>query len=144
MRLIGPPRRISPEAAVRNTNAGYSPLARIVTKLTGRPWTEYLTERMFRPAGMTSTYPLNTPVPLSNRARGYADNDTLREAEHRRALSPAGGFLSTVVALAKWDALLDRDGFVTEATRRQMWTPRDLTLGHRRAARRTCGTDCRC
>jgi hypothetical protein len=79
---------------------------------------------------MTSTYPVNTGALLPNRARGYAGNDTpLKEAEHRRALQPAGAFLSTVVDLAKWDALLDRDGFLTEATRREMWTPVTLNNG---------------
>ena len=123
------PLRFLPGEKWEYSNAGYSPLARIITKLTGRPWTEYLAEKIFRPAGMTSTYPLNTRVPLPNRARGYADNDTLKEADPRRALLPAGGFLSTVVDLVKLDALLDRDGFLTEATRRQMWTPVTLNNG---------------
>jgi D-alanyl-D-alanine carboxypeptidase len=124
------PLRFPPGEKWEYSNAGFSPLARIITRLTGGPWTEYLAEKIFRPAGMTSTYPLNTAAPLPNRARGYADNDTLKEADHRRALLPSGGFLSTVVDLAKWDALLDRDGFLTEATRRQMWTPVTLTNGN--------------
>jgi CubicO group peptidase (beta-lactamase class C family) len=124
------PLRFPPGEKWEYSNAGYSPLAKIITKLTGRPWTEYLAERIFRPAGMISTYPVNTGALLPNRARGYAGNDTpLKEAEHRRALLPAGGFLSTVADLAKWDALLDRDGFLTEATRREMWTPVTLNNG---------------
>jgi hypothetical protein len=31
--------------------------------------------------------------------------------------------------MAKFDALLDSDGFLTEATRRQMWTPVTLNNG---------------
>jgi CubicO group peptidase (beta-lactamase class C family) len=124
------PLRFPPGEKWEYSNAGYSPLAKIITKLTGRPWTEYMAERVFKPAGMTSTYPVNTGASLPNRARGYADNDTpLKEADHRRALLPAGGFLSTVVDLAKWDALLERDSFLTEATRRQMWTAVTLNNG---------------
>ena len=123
------PLRFPPGEKWEYSNAGFSPLARIITKVTGRPWTDYFAERIFRPEGMTSTYPLNTSVRLPNRARGYADNDTLKQADQRRALIPAGGFLSTVVDLAKLDALLDRDGFLTEASRRQMWTPVTLNNG---------------
>ena len=123
------PLRFAPGEKWEYSNAGFSPLARIITKVTGRPWTEYLAEKIFRPAGMISTHPINTRVPLPNRARGYADNDTLKQADQRRALLPSGGFLSTVVDLAKWDALLDSDGFLTEATRRQMWTPVTLNNG---------------
>ena len=123
------PLRFAPGDKWEYSNAGFSPLARIITKVTGRPWTEYLAEKIFRPAGMISTHPINTRVPLPNRARGYADNDTLKQADQRRALMPSGGFLSTVVDLAKWDALLDSDGFLTEATRRQMWTPVTLNNG---------------
>jgi CubicO group peptidase (beta-lactamase class C family) len=123
------PLRFAPGDKWEYSNAGFSPLARILTKVTGRPWTEYLAEKIFRPAGMISTFPINTRVPLPNRARGYADNDTLKQADQRRALMPSGGFLSTVVDLAKWDALLDSDGFLTEATRRQMWTPVTLNNG---------------
>jgi D-alanyl-D-alanine carboxypeptidase len=123
------PLRFAPGEKWEYSNAGFSPLARIITEVTGRSWTEFLTEKIFKPAGMTSTYPLNTSIPLPNRARGYADNDRLKEADYRRALLPSGGFLSTVVDLAKLDALLDRDGFLTEATRRQMWTPVTLNNG---------------
>jgi CubicO group peptidase (beta-lactamase class C family) len=124
------PLRFAPGEKWEYSNAGFSPLARIITRVTGRPWTEYIAEKIFRPAGMTSTYPLNTAVPLPNRARGYADNDPpLKRADHRRALLPSGGFLSTVVDLAKFDALLDSEGFLIEATRHQMWTPVTLDNG---------------
>ena len=123
------PLRFAPGEKWEYSNAGYSPLGMIIRKVTGRPWTEYLAEKIFRPAGMMSTYPINTRAPLPNRARGYADNDTLKEADQRRALVPSGGFLSTVIDLAKWDALLDSDSFLSEATRRQMWTPVTLNNG---------------
>lgn len=123
------PLRFAPGEKWEYSNAGFSPLARIITKVTGKPWTEYLAEKIFKPAGMFSTYPMNTTVPLPNRARGYADNDALKQADQRRALTPAGGFLSTVADLARWDALLDGDGLLTETTRRQMWTPVRLNDG---------------
>ena len=124
------PLRFAPGEKWEYSNAGYSPLAMIMAKVSRRPWTEYLAEKIFRRAGMISTYPLSTTVPLPNRARGYADNDTpLKEANQRRALLPAGGFLSTVVDLAKWDAWLDSDTVLSDTTRRQMWTSVTLNNG---------------
>jgi CubicO group peptidase (beta-lactamase class C family) len=110
------------------SNAGYSPLGQIVAKISGQPLIEYLAQRIFRPAGMSLTYPTNTKEPVPNRARGYADNDRpLREAREWRAFIPSGGFLSTVIDLAKWDIFLD--SFLTEASRGAMWTPVTLTDG---------------
>jgi hypothetical protein len=77
---------------------------------------------------MSLTYPTNTREPVPNRARGYADNDTpRREARAWRAFIPSGGFLSTVIDLAKWDVFLD--SFLTDATRGAMWTPVTLNDG---------------
>jgi CubicO group peptidase (beta-lactamase class C family) len=45
------------------------------------------------------------------------------------ALRPSGAFLSTVLDLAKWDALLYADTVLTESERRQMTTQVRLTDG---------------
>jgi D-alanyl-D-alanine carboxypeptidase len=122
------PLRFAPGEKWEYSNAGYSPLGQIVVKASGQPLIEYVAQRIFRPAGMSLTYPTNTKEPVPNRARGYADNDTpLREARDWRAFIPAGGFLSTVVDLAKWDVFLD--SFLTDATRAAMWTPVTLKDG---------------
>lgn len=122
------PLRFAPGEKWEYSNAGYSPLGQIVATVSGQPLIEYLAQKIFRPAGMSLTYPTNTAEPVPNRARGYADNDTpLREARDWRAFSPSGGFLSTAIDLAKWDVFLD--SFLTEATRKSMWTPVTLNDG---------------
>jgi CubicO group peptidase (beta-lactamase class C family) len=45
------------------------------------------------------------------------------------AQHPAGGFLSTVLDLAKWDAMLYTDKLLSESSRRQMWTPVTVSDG---------------
>jgi CubicO group peptidase (beta-lactamase class C family) len=122
------PLRFAPGEKWEYSNAGYSPIGQIVARVSGQPLIEYLAQRIFRPAGMSLTYPTNTKEPVPNRARGYADNDTpLREAREWRAFIPSGGFLSTVVDMAKWDVLLD--SVLTEASRAAMWTPVTLRDG---------------
>ena len=64
-----------------------------------------------------------------NRALGYTGNDNQQLAGDWVALRPSGAFLSTVADLAKWDALLDSDVILSGESRRQMWTPVQLSDG---------------
>jgi CubicO group peptidase (beta-lactamase class C family) len=111
------------------SNAGYYALAEVITRVSGRPWTQFLNERVFRPAGMHVTLPTNVTPTLPNRALGYTGNDNQGIAEDWTALRPSGAFLSTVLDLAKWDALLYTDTILSEASRRQMWTRVQLNDG---------------
>ncbi|MGH9861195.1 MAG: serine hydrolase domain-containing protein, partial [Candidatus Acidiferrales bacterium] len=86
-------------------------------------------EKVFRPSGMNTTHPTNTKQSVPNRAHGYVDNDKLLDADDWPALRPSGAFLSTVLDMAKWDAMLNTDKILSESTRRQMWTPVNLNNG---------------
>ncbi|MEP7303994.1 MAG: serine hydrolase domain-containing protein [Acidobacteriota bacterium] len=117
------PLNSAPGARYEYSNAGYFALAEIIRKVSHRPWNEYLSERVFKPAGMNTTHPTNTTEAVSDRAAGYSDNDKLRDAVVWLALRPSGAFLSTVLDLAKWDAALYTDTVLRDASRREMWTP---------------------
>ena len=123
------PLRFAPGTKWEYGNLGYYALAEVIRKVAGRPWAEFLRDRVFVPCGMNTTHPTNTRVPLPTRAVGYVDNDNLRPADEWPALRPSGAFLSTVLDLAKWDAALYTDKILREATRREMWTPITLTDG---------------
>ena len=123
------PLRSVPGAQWQYSNLGYFVLAEVIHAVTGRPWVDYLQERIFSPLGMNSTYPTNTKITLSNRAQGYVDNNSLREAAEWPALRPSGAFLSTVSDLARWDAALYSSSILADSTRRQMWTPVTLNDG---------------
>jgi D-alanyl-D-alanine carboxypeptidase len=121
--------RFAPGERYEYGNLNYFALAEIVRKVSGRPWTEFLDARVFKPVGMLSTYPTDTRVTVPNRAVGYVDNDKPRPAPEWKALRPSGAFLSTVLDLAKWDAALDSDRVLSAATRREMWTRTNLRDG---------------
>jgi D-alanyl-D-alanine carboxypeptidase len=123
------PLRFAPGEKWEYGNVGYFALAEMIRKVSGRPWIEFLSERVFKPSGMHTTFPTNTKERVPSRARGYSDNDKLRDADDWPALRPSGAFLSTVLDLAKWDAVLDTDKILSESTRRQMWTPVTLNGG---------------
>jgi CubicO group peptidase (beta-lactamase class C family) len=104
------------------SNAGYYVLAEIITRVSGQPWTRFIDERVFKPAGMTATRPTNiTPVP-SNRAVGYTGNDNSRPATDWIALRPSGAFVSTTLDLAKWEVVLRGNTVLSDASREAMWS----------------------
>jgi D-alanyl-D-alanine carboxypeptidase len=123
------PLRFAPGEKWEYSNTGYFALAEIIRTVSGREWSEYLNEKVFRPAGMKTTFPTNTKASVPNRALGYSDNDTLRDASDWPALRPSGAFLSTVLDLAKWDAALYTGDILSASTRDQMWTPVTLNDG---------------
>lgn len=122
------PLRFAPGAKWEYSNTGYFALAEIIRTVSGRPWGEYLAERVFKPVGMQSTRTTTTER-VPNFAQGYVDNDSLRPAPVWTAVRPSGAFLSTVLDLAKWDAALYTENILSASTRREMWTPVTLNDG---------------
>ncbi len=111
-------------------NVCYFTLADIIARVSGKPWDVFLTERVFRPLGMTATRTTTTTELVPRRARGYAWRDSgYVNAVEYLALRPSGAFLSTVLDLAKWDAALYEDRMLSKASREAMWAPVRLVGG---------------
>jgi CubicO group peptidase (beta-lactamase class C family) len=123
------PLRFTPGERWEYSNTGYNILAEVISRVSGKPWPQFIDDTVFKPSGMTTTWPTNTTARITNRAQGYVDNDSLKDEPRWLALRPGGGFLSSVLDLAKWDAVLYTDKVLTEASRRQMWTPVTLNDG---------------
>lgn len=126
------PLRFAPGEKWEYCNVGYFALSEVIHKITGKPWGDFLTERVFKPAGMTTTRTTTTTDLIPHRASGYeltSANGELKNAENWVALRPSGAFISTVLDMAKWDAVLDSNTILSEASREQMWTPVKLNDG---------------
>jgi CubicO group peptidase (beta-lactamase class C family) len=114
------------------SNLGYFLLAEIITRASGKPWAEFLHERIFAPLGMTMTRPTTASDIVRNRSDGYIwENNKHTIAWNFPAVRPSGAFLSTVVDLAKWEAALQQDKVLTAATKAEMWTPVVLSSGQK-------------
>jgi CubicO group peptidase (beta-lactamase class C family) len=102
-----------PGAAYAYTNHGYTLLATIVARATGRPLADVATERIFGPLGMRDTWFREHEGPLPDRAaRGHfeaADGRTYVEPARFHAAG-AGGLWTTAADLARWDAASYDDG----------------------------------
>jgi CubicO group peptidase (beta-lactamase class C family) len=123
------PLRFAPGEKWEYSNLGYFALGEIIRKVSGQSWPDYVAEKIFKPTGMHSTFPTNTKQRIPTLTLGYVDNDALRDAPDWKALRASGAFLSTVLDLAKWDAMLYSGAVLSEASRRQMWTPVALNDG---------------
>ncbi len=124
------PLRFEPGSKWEYSNAGYYALADIIRIASGQPWTEFIHRRVFLPLGMSATAPTNvTPKPTAM-ATGYAGTDNAGgPAPEWVALRPSGAFNSTILDLAKWDAALNGNTILSEASRRQMWSRAPLHGG---------------
>lgn len=124
------PLRFTPGEKYEYCNVGYFTLAEIIRKVSGKPWGDFLHERVFAPLEMNSTRTTNMTELVPNRANGYIwRNGRLQNASIYFALRPSGAFLSTVMDLAKWDAALSTGKILKQSSLDQMWTPAKLNSG---------------
>lgn len=123
------PLRFPPGTKWEYCNVGYVALAAIITRASGQPWPQFLQARVFGPAAMTLTTTTNASPRPTPMALGYGGKDNAATAPDWPALRPSGAFRSTVGDLAKWDARLYGETILSEASKRQMWTPVRLAAG---------------
>ncbi len=94
------------------SNSGYVLLGLIVARVSGRPFDEFLRERIFEPLGMNSTVAfVNGKNTVPNRTFGYSRKGEGFVETDQSATSATlgdGGVYSNLADLAKWDAALER------------------------------------
>jgi CubicO group peptidase (beta-lactamase class C family) len=116
----------------RNTN--YVLLGIIIHKITGMRYAEFLSERLFKPLGMTSTRLISDRDIIPNRAAGYEidGNGVLKNQEW---VSPTfnstadGTLYFNVLDLAKWDAALYGTKLLKQSSLDRIWTVYPLNDG---------------
>jgi CubicO group peptidase (beta-lactamase class C family) len=122
--------RFSPGEKWEYCNVGYFTLAEIIHKVTGKPWGDFLRDRLFAPLEMNATRTTTINDLVANRASGYVWEDgKFENAPNYSALRPSGAFLSTVLDLAKWEAALANHKILDQTALDQMWTPVKLNSG---------------
>ena len=115
----------------RNTN--YVLLGAIIRKITGKPYAEFLDERIFKPLGMTSTRLISERDIIPNRAAGYELKDG--QLKNQEWVSPAfnstadGALYFNVLDLAKWDEALYGTRLLQQSSLDRIWTVYPLNNG---------------
>jgi len=109
------------------SNSGYVLLGLVVEQASGRPFAEFLRDRIFGPLKMTGTVAYeHGRNDVSNRAFGHS-REGLRWLETDQSPTSAtlgdGGVYSSLSDLAKWDEALRRHTLLSEPEMRLALTP---------------------
>jgi len=115
------------------SNSGYATLAMVVEKVSGKPFRQFLHDRIFAPLKMTNTLAYEkgkNEVP--NRAYGHTkEKDTWRETDQSptSAVLGDGGIYSSLDDLAKWDRALREHTLLSAAEMQPALSPVQPTGG---------------
>ena len=99
------PMRFAPGTEWEYSNSGYFLLGYIIEQITGKPYSEYLEENIFKPLGMTNSLYANDTRVIKNRVGAYSYGDRGFENSKPRNIThvySAGAIQSTVEDLFKW------------------------------------------
>src|SRR5262252_4842471 len=109
------------------SNSGYATLAMIVEKVSGKPFGQFLHDRIFAPVHMDNTLAYEkgkNEVP--NRAFGHTkENNGWKETDQSptSAVLGDGGIYTSIDDLIKWDRALREHSLVSEAEMKPALTP---------------------
>jgi D-alanyl-D-alanine carboxypeptidase len=132
--VTGRPLEFEPGSRWSYSNTGYFLLGLVLERVSGRSYWDLVRERVFDPLGMKSTGPADLQQVIPDRVRGYGWNEKKGRIENRDAVRPraafsAGGFVSSVRDLARWDAWLRQGRLLKRSTLEQLWMPVRLNDG---------------
>jgi CubicO group peptidase (beta-lactamase class C family) len=115
------------------SNSGYATLAMVVEKVSGKPFGQFLHDRIFAPLKMDHTLAYEkgkNEVP--NRAYGHSnENGTWRETDQSptSAVLGDGGIYTSIDDLVKWEGALREHTLLTAAEMQPALTPVQPTGG---------------
>ena len=125
------PLEFQPGHAWKYSNTGFNLLGFIVENVSGRNYWDFLSERILRPLGMTSTTNRLPSLIIPHRASGYEQTNHIlinRDYDLTDVFS-AGALVSTVGDLAKWNKAMDHDDLLNPSSKQAMWRPAVLNDG---------------
>jgi CubicO group peptidase (beta-lactamase class C family) len=130
-RVLAAPLRTAPGAVFHYSNAGYSLLAAIVEKISGVSYEGYLSENLWKPAGMFDTGYRLPQWKKARIARGYVQEEewgTILERPWAADgpywnLRGNGGVHSTVEDMYRWHQALDGEGILSKEAKAKYYKP---------------------
>lgn len=143
------PLKFAPGEGRKYSSTGYHLLGMIIEKVSGKPWGQFLHDRIFAPLAMSSTRVFSHFDIIPNRASGYnhfgdvpVNGLTFTPAIMESA---AGGLVSTVEDMAKWETALEKGTILKPSTLAQMAVPvklkNDSTVQEGDGTRHSLGWD---
>jgi CubicO group peptidase (beta-lactamase class C family) len=133
VRSAAQPLLFTPGAMESYSSTGYALLGIVIHRVTGRPWGDFVRDRIFRPLGMRTARVNSDPDSVPGRAAGYyLVSDTLQPAER---VSPSINSMAdcclgfSVRDLAQWAIGLNHAKVLSRSGLDLIWTPVRLNNG---------------
>lgn len=107
--ILAKMKMVKPSYSLRSSfiyqNIFYLYAGKVIEKVSGQPWEEFVQKRIFQPLGMTRTYPMLKMVndPNQSHSHYWIDNKvTAIERSNADAIGPAGSVWSCADDMSKW------------------------------------------
>lgn len=127
------PPQFKPGERFEYSNTGYHVLGVLCSKVGAKFYGNQLTERIFRPAGMSTARVISESDLVMNRAAGYEVR--AGKVYNQSWVSPSlnttgdGSLYLSLRDMVSWNAALDGNKVLSADIKRQMWTPARLNDG---------------
>lgn len=132
-------RYVKPTYSLRSSfiyqNIFYLAAGKVIEKVSGKPWSVFIKERIFQPLALTRTFPLTSDVKDPNQTKPhYKIEGKITVIEHTKAdeIGPAGSVWSCVDDMGKWmRVMIDSSKYsggrlLSKATWTEMFKPQVL------------------
>ncbi len=129
-------RWVEPSYSLRSSfiyqNIFYLAAGKVIEKISGKPWSQYLSEKVFKPLNMTRTVPLTKEATDANKTMPHFRVDgkvTVIQHSSADEIGPAGSVWSSAEDIAKWmQCMLDSSKYsggrlLTAKTWSEMFKP---------------------
>ncbi len=127
LRAIGAGLNFPPGTQFRYSQTNYVLLGMVIEAATGRPFHEFVTDRIFKPLEMTHTLAAPAVKKVPNLAAGYHLVGGQRSPADREKREFGDAFFSSTISdLVNWAVALDNGTILSETDRALMWTPAPL------------------
>jgi len=131
--FLSKPLNFEPGTQWEYSNTGYYLLGMLIEKLSGKSYSEFLTENIFIPLGMFNTSVDDDKKIIENMASGYYlnSNDLIHcNYINMDLMLSSGGIYSTVEDLFIWDKALNSDKLLSRKSIEKMNTPYKNNYGY--------------
>jgi CubicO group peptidase (beta-lactamase class C family) len=124
--FVSEPLSFPPGQQFDYSNAGFILLGKIIERVSGQTYYDYVRDHIFRPAGMTSTDFIALDSNPRNIATGFKDGPNGTRLDNIFDLgvigSPAGGAYSTGADLTRFQQALVAGKLLSKPAREKLWT----------------------
>ena len=125
------PMDFEPRVAWAYSNSNYALLGWIIEKASGKSYTDFMRERIFKPLAMEKTTFSDPDAIIPRRAAGYLNfqNQVLRSQFSSASINSDGTILSNIEDMAKWDAALRERRVLKPGSYEKLFQPAKLISG---------------